>query len=205
MPVTSNNPVITSNPVMTSTAPGNGFDPSQLADIHLPQAISFWPIAPGWWFTLGVVIIALTAFWLWKKQHERDPAVLEQRRLKRLKSEAQQELEKLKQQYKAQQNAHKSIEALSVFLRRFALSVYPREQVASLTDEQWLKLLERLSGTEDFSGCFKNLLLEAPYQAPDKTIDTQLLEQLFAAAETLLAKTVQQKLSAQKDSGGQHV
>ncbi len=199
MPVTSN------NPVMTTATPGNAFDPAQLADIHLPEAISFWPIAPGWWFSLGVLLIVLVAFWLWKKQHDRDPAVLEQRRLKRLKTEAQKELESLEQQFTKHHNAHQSIEALSVFLRRFALSVYPREQVASLTDEQWLKLLDQLSETEDFSGRFKVLLLEAPYQAPDKAIDIHLLEQLFSAAKTLLARTLQQKLNSQKDSGGQHV
>ncbi len=198
-------PVTPNNPVMTPAAPGNGFDPAQLADIHLPQAVSFWPIAPGWWFSLGVLVILLIAIWLWKKQHDRDPAVLESRRLKRLKTEAQKELESLEQQFREHNNAHQSIEALSVFLRRFVLSVYQREQVASLTDEQWLKLLDQLSGTEDFSSRFKELLLEAPYQAPGKVIDTQLLEQLFAATKSLLDRTLQQKLSSQKASGGQHV
>ncbi len=198
-------PVTPNNPVMTPAAPGNGFDPAQLADIHLPQAVSFWPIAPGWWFSLGVLVILLIAIWLWKKQHDRDPAVLKSRRLKRLKTEAQKELESLEQQFREHNNAHQCIEALSVFLRRFALSVYQREQVASLTDEQWLKLLNQLSGTEDFSSRFKELLLEAPYQAPNKVIDTQLLEQLFAAIKSLLDRTLQQKLSSQKAYGGQHV
>ena len=197
--------VTPNHPVMTPAAPGNGFDPAQLADIHLPEAVSFWPIAPGWWLSLGVMIILLVTLWLWKKQHDRDPAVLEKRRLKRLQTAAQKELESLEQQFRKHNNAHQSIEALSVFLRRFALSVYQREQVASLTDEQWLKLLDQLSGTEDFSGQFKSLLLEAPYQAPDKAIDSQLLEQLFTATKSLLDRTLQQKLSSQKTFGGQHV
>ena len=35
------------------------FDPSKLADIHLPEAIGFWPVAPGWWIVLALMILAI--------------------------------------------------------------------------------------------------------------------------------------------------
>lgn len=57
-------------------------DPStllaQLKDIHSPPPITFWPLAPGWWFLLIISIIAisvgiymLVSFWrsrYWKRQ-----------------------------------------------------------------------------------------------------------------------------------------
>jgi hypothetical protein len=27
-----------------------------LRDIHLPEAVSFWPLAPGWWIALGIMV-----------------------------------------------------------------------------------------------------------------------------------------------------
>ena len=36
-------------------------DPEQipLRDLHLPEAISWWPLAPGWWFVIGIAVIGL--------------------------------------------------------------------------------------------------------------------------------------------------
>ncbi len=187
MPVQQHNP-------MTSAS---GFDPSQLADIHLPEAVSHWP-APGWWISLLLILTLITALWLWKKQRNKNPAIIEARKLKRLKTEAQRELDRLEQQFKEQQNAHQSVELLSVFLRRLVLSLYKREQVASLTNEQWLELLDQLSAGQDFSSRFKYLLLEAPYQSPDTAIDSELLEQLFLATRTLLDKVIQKKTIRKK-------
>ncbi|MGB4246521.1 MAG: DUF4381 family protein, partial [Pseudohongiellaceae bacterium] len=30
---------------------------SQLADIHLPEPIGFWPPAPGWWVLLVLLLV----------------------------------------------------------------------------------------------------------------------------------------------------
>ncbi len=32
---------------------------SQLRDIHLPEPVTFWPPAPGWWFILLLILIGL--------------------------------------------------------------------------------------------------------------------------------------------------
>ena len=40
-------------------------DPEQipLRDLHLPDAISWWPLAPGWWIVLGLALIANFLKW----------------------------------------------------------------------------------------------------------------------------------------------
>ena len=30
-----------------------------LRDLHLPEAIGWWPLAPGWWVELAIVVVAL--------------------------------------------------------------------------------------------------------------------------------------------------
>ena len=34
---------------------------ADLRDIHLPQPISWWPPAPGWWILLGLLLVSILA------------------------------------------------------------------------------------------------------------------------------------------------
>ena len=49
----------------------NPNDPlADLADIHLPNSISAWPLAPGWWVLIILACAGLVAlFKLWSKWH----------------------------------------------------------------------------------------------------------------------------------------
>ena len=49
----------------------NPNDPlADLADIHLPNSISAWPLAPGWWVLIILTCAGLVAlFILWSKWH----------------------------------------------------------------------------------------------------------------------------------------
>ncbi len=176
------------------------FDPTQLADIHLPQPVSYWPPAPGWWISLVIIFCLIILTVWWTNRRKKNPLIIERKRLKQVKTEAQRELIKIEQNFAQHKNAHRCIEQLSVFLRRYAVSVYAREQAASLTDEQWLEMLSSLSGNPQFADTFKILLTETPYQSTDKEIDEQLLEQLFTATRQLLKQTIKQQ-----DSGAQYV
>jgi len=43
----------------------------QLKDIHLPDAISWWPLAPGWWVVIALTIAALWWAVTWYLRHRR--------------------------------------------------------------------------------------------------------------------------------------
>ena len=34
-------------------------DPTQLPlrDLHLPETIGWWPLAPGWWFAIAALVV----------------------------------------------------------------------------------------------------------------------------------------------------
>ena len=40
---------------------------AQLRDIHLPEAISVWPPAPGWWVLfIGIIALLATLAYYWR-------------------------------------------------------------------------------------------------------------------------------------------
>jgi len=180
------------------------FDPGKLADIQLPEAITFWPPAPGWWLLLGLSIIVLLVIIYFIK---RKPPV-KTATVKQLKSQSMKELHDIKKRYKAQlidkeasnkAVTHASVKELSIFLRRYALSLYHREKVASLTDQQWLALLDNTyygkphsnQNTPLFSDKYADLLTKIPYQSVENVIDHVLLDELFASSESLIKKSAQ--------------
>ena len=102
-----------------------------LRDIHLPPAPGWWPPAPGWWLLIGllVVLIPLCLF-LW-------------RRARRL-GYRRQALRQLTSLERTEQLADRALLAeLSILLRRSALCAFPDQNCAGLSDEAWLRFLDR--------------------------------------------------------------
>ena len=122
-----------------------------LRDIHLPDPIGWWPPAPGWWLLfVGVPTLLVLVIWLWR--------FLRRMTVKKL---ALTELESIAQ---SDRDAREKLQQLAVLLRRTALSVYPREAVASLVGEPWLGFLDQAVGNHAFSKGVGRLLIEAPYR-----------------------------------------
>ena len=71
---------------------------SQLRDVHSPEPISWWPLAPGWWILLALCLVLLSVtvlfalrVWrskLWQRQAKRELKVICEEYLKQ-PSEAQ--------------------------------------------------------------------------------------------------------------------
>ena len=133
--------------------------PSGLRDIHLPQAVSWWPPAPGWWGLLVVVLLAISMFFLiraWRKR-------------RRLRNTAILEVQRICDAFEQHHDNLRLIRELSVLLRRISISYFPRADVASLTGEQWLRFLDSCSTITDNEQGFLNgpgrILNDGPYQA----------------------------------------
>ena len=194
----SNAPVTTQGP--NHTASQNSvpqFDPQKLADIHLPDTISYWPVAPGWWILLGLLLFILLSI-VFFKLRKKSQSYKKAQRLKQLKNQASTELQNIKAGYKEHGIPQRTVKQLSIFLRRFVLSLYPREKVASLTDQQWLLQLDELSQSKQFSKHYADLLIHVPYQSENKMIDNRLLSGLFKASEQLIENLAHQDTPVQE-------
>lgn len=152
---------------------------SQLRDIHLPAPISWWPPAPGWWMLAALIVAILIGLFIWFRRRRRD----------NWRRSALAELARLRQQYAAQPTAaHTIIAALSVLLRRVAISCFPRAEVAMLSGEKWLAFLDRsMDEGAPFQSEPNRLLAVAPY-APHTTLTPQALHALFALCESWIRK-----------------
>lgn len=138
-------------------------DALPLRDIHLPEAIGWWPPAIGWWL-LALVVLAGGVWLLWY--------VLHQRRKEQVLDIALQELEQLPARYGV--NTKELLRELAVLLRRVAISRYGRGRVAGLTGIAWVNFLDEQAGRTLFGKQLTHLLTEVPYR-PETQADTQQL------------------------------
>jgi hypothetical protein len=146
-----------------------------LRDIHLPDAISWWPPAPGWWLLAGTLVFILIVALLWRRHWQN------QRLLRQLYAE----LEQLKLSYQADGDAAQTIKQLSILLRRACISYFPRQDVASLTGKDWLALLDSTTKDNAFSRGVGELLVAGPYR-PAKSLDKNKVEQLLQLTQRSL-------------------
>ena len=101
-----------------------------LRDIHLPDPVSFWPLAPGWWLALlAVIAVALILHF-----------VLRARRLSPNRA-ALCELEKLEEEYSSTGDVAALASGLSSLLRRVSLLRNDRSEIASAHGEARARLL----------------------------------------------------------------
>lgn len=131
-------------------------DLAQLHDIHLPDAIGIWPLAPGY-YVLALLVILL----LW------GGTILLMRSIRkgRNKRQALRVLKSYHEDYLKTANSQASAAQISELLKRVALVYYPREQVASLQGEAWISFLNQTARNVDFTKV-RSLLIECPFQPP---------------------------------------
>jgi hypothetical protein len=126
-----------------------------LRDIHLPPGPSWWPPAPGWWIAVGVVIATIAALSIWRWSR---------RRPLNLRRSAEIEWMRIREDYGRTRDAMRVLRELSALSRRIALSVLPRSEVAGVSGAAWLAVLDRLSGTREFTSGIGQVLADAPYR-----------------------------------------
>lgn len=142
---------------------------AQLKDIHLPEAISWWPLAPGWYVLL--VLIAFAGAFLTLCLYKRYRYALAKKYALIL-------LTTYEKDYEQEQNSSLISARISELLRRVALVYYPRHQVASLHGKAWLDFLNQTGKGIDF-----NLVQEMLFEAPFKPRGCMNLKPLFHSAK----------------------
>ena len=127
-----------------------------LKDIHLPDAIGWWPPAVGWWLllALSLVVVLLVLVSIRKRRERLAPY-----------RAAMKEFDRIAADFDLQKNHTKLSQQLSILLRRIAISITPRKEVAGLTGELWLEYLDKLSGQTILCSESGRQLLQAPYRA----------------------------------------
>jgi len=107
----------------------------QLHDIIIPPAVSFWPLAPGW-YALALLVLAYgihlgLKYW-----------TAYQKNLYR--REALGVLSKMQ----TGEDTNKEINTLLGLMKRVALQCFGREKVAALSDDAWWNFMEKHSKTK---------------------------------------------------------
>ncbi len=108
-----------------------------LHDIVVPDPVSWWPLAPGWYVIILGLVIAAT--WI-------SIRFIQQWQSNRFRREALRQLETIKPS------------ELPALVKRVALCLWPREQVASLSGDDWLQFLKQSNTTTFTKDSGKNLL-----------------------------------------------
>ncbi|MGE5152963.1 MAG: DUF4381 domain-containing protein [Bdellovibrio bacteriovorus] len=126
-----------------------------LRDWHLPEPVSWWPPAPGWWLVAGLSLILMAVAARWWRARRRRTAPLRA---------ALSELAALRSGREGERDGRRFAAQISGLLRRLALVLYPREQVAGLTGPAWLAFLDRTGGGGAFTRGPGQGLTEAPYR-----------------------------------------
>jgi len=142
---------------------------AELQDIHLPAEIGLWPPAWGWWVLViaTIVCVSALAFFIKRKKSRNAYRAL-----------AIAELNNSHKQYGDEQNSE-YLQALSVILRRTALSGFGSQFNASLKGHDFLQWLDEQCAktNQQFNQGVGTALLIGPYQK-NPEFDRAALHQL---------------------------
>jgi hypothetical protein len=154
-------------------------DPTQipLRDLHLPEAIGWWPLAPGWWFLIvillaGIVYLSYRSIRKWRRNAMRRVALME--------------LSRIQREYKKGVDEVTLAIELSELLRRTMLAYAPRIEVAGLTGKRWLQWLDQGLDDRPFSEGPGQNVESLPYRRPDAVEDDVDVQGLIEAIKTRL-------------------
>lgn len=128
---------------------------ANLRDIHLPEQISWWPIAPGWW--LLIILSFILIIWFGYKLRQRH-------QFRKTYRYCQAELETIDQVYQNTTDARAMLSEYSQLLRRLLILRLGRQHVASQTGKELLATLEEYALTEKLTEEHKALLIDGPYR-----------------------------------------
>ena len=154
-------------------------DPAQipLRGLHLPDAIGWWPLAPGWWVLIAIAVLALGLLLRsWLRRRARAAA----------RRHALRQLNEARNAYAYHGNAVALGIEVSELLRRTMLAYAPRADVAGLTGEDWLAWLDRDLDQAVFREGAGREIVNLPYRDPENDGSEIDVDGLLAAVRQRL-------------------
>jgi hypothetical protein len=152
-----------------------------LRGLQLPEAVGWWPLAPGWWLLLLILVVAgglLIRAWLRQRAHAA------------ARRKALRQLEESRSAYAYHGNPVALGAELSELLRRTMLAYAPRAEVAGLTGDAWLEWLDRDLDEPRFREGAGRMLLELPYRNPETIAADVNVDDMIAAVRERLRTPV---------------
>ncbi len=126
-----------------------------LRDIHLPDAVAFWPPAPLWWAAAGALILLGACLTL-----------IARRRRGSLRRAALDELDAIERWFQAVPDPGALARRLSSLLRRVALGRFARDEVAALHGSAWFEFLSEANRSRGFPAELASGLEHSLYAGP---------------------------------------
>ncbi len=152
-----------------------------LRGLHLPDAVGWWPLAPGWWLLGALLAVGCGLLFRSLLRHRAHAAA---------RRKALRQLEESRSAYAYHGNPVTLGAEISELLRRTMLAYAPRAEVAGLTGEAWLEWLDRDLDQPLFREGAGRSLLDLPYRNPESAAQDADIEAMLAAVRERLRKPV---------------
>jgi hypothetical protein len=151
----------------------------RLHDIIMPDPVSWWPPAPGWIVVMlfaTLVGFGLLIRWFvhWQRNAYRREAL-------KILSEIEVQIGDPKKQSGA-------LTDINSLLKRTSLTVWPREQVASLTGKEWLEFLDRSASMAEFSSEVGAVLGAGSFSVDSGSVDKERAAALIRICQQWLLR-----------------
>lgn len=101
---------------------------ANLMPLRAPELIGWWPLAPGWWLLLAVLLIALTTLTY---------VVIRYFKRNAYRRRALRQLQDLQTRYQGNNEANQYLSHINSLLKSVALAAYPRREVAAMHGADW--------------------------------------------------------------------
>ncbi len=162
----------------------NSVDPlATLKDIHLPEAISIWPPALGWWLVCAALLLTLVLGLYYGLKSYRKQAY----RRAALKALVQLEQGTMQPGYSLLKD--RSLESSLVhLLKRTALTAYPRSDIARLIGKEWLCFMDNKAGMNAFNTELGQRLLDSRFAQQPETLDAATASWLLQTTKEWIKK-----------------
>ena len=163
------------NPAQLSTPTDISTQLEQLRDIRLPDEISWWPIADGWWLLAIVTVLAIAI-----------TSLLIVRRRRSLRFNALRELQLLRNDEKLQRRPLMVAERAGELLKRIVLRNPDDQSSASLSGDKWSQVLAEEPGAMDST--VAEFIAVAPYVSEQTETSAPSVVTILDATESWIRR-----------------